>query len=199
MTPNPGQPPQPGWFKRNWYWLVGGGCLGLMLCCGGVAGVAYFAATTAIKQSGPYIEAVKEVTTNAQVSEALGTPVEMGMMGNSSFNETNGEGSMEFTCPVSGPKGKGTLHGVSHKSKGSGWVTDTLELTLESGKVIDVSGGSGKGLNLPSGGGAKGNGTDTAPKDPTDDVQPDPVNEGNLDKPLIPPGDAPAKDEGAKP
>ncbi|GMU59620.1 MAG: hypothetical protein AMXMBFR34_13830 [Myxococcaceae bacterium] len=37
MTPQgeagaPGQ--QPGWFSRNWKWLVGGGCVLLLGCCG---------------------------------------------------------------------------------------------------------------------------------------------------------------------
>lgn len=40
MTPQPTPPAQAGWFSQNWKWLVGLGCLGSLLCCGGSAVVA---------------------------------------------------------------------------------------------------------------------------------------------------------------
>lgn len=39
MTPQP-PPAQQSWFGRNWKWLVGLGCLGSLLCCGGFSVVA---------------------------------------------------------------------------------------------------------------------------------------------------------------
>jgi hypothetical protein len=57
MTPQgqAGAPaPQPGWFSRNWKWLVGVGCLGALGCCGVFSAAAYFVqqeADTAINEA----------------------------------------------------------------------------------------------------------------------------------------------------
>ncbi len=177
MTPNPQEPAQqPGWFKRNWYWVLGGGCLTMVLCCGGFGAFTYFTATAAVKNSVAYLEAVKEVTTNAEVQAALGSPVEVGMMRNVSFNEQNGAGTLEFEAPVSGSKGKGVLRGKSHKA-GSSWEQDLLELELEGGKRIDVRGGSAKAEPPP-------------PPARADDGQPGDKPEGD-EPPAEPQGDAP--------
>lgn len=36
------QPQQQGWFSKNWKWLVGGGCLTALLCCGVFSAAAMF-------------------------------------------------------------------------------------------------------------------------------------------------------------
>lgn len=63
MTPQgqqPGAPaPQPGWFSRNWKWLVGVGCLGVAGCCG-----VFTVAGYVMKEAG--VEALEEVQKEAE-------------------------------------------------------------------------------------------------------------------------------------
>lgn len=46
MTPQPHAPQQPqpprSWFSKNWGWVVGGGCLVLLLCCGVLTAIGAF-------------------------------------------------------------------------------------------------------------------------------------------------------------
>ncbi len=185
------QPPpqQPGWFKKNWPWLVGGGCLTMLLCCGGFGAVTYFGVTSAVKKSGPYIQAVAQIQSSQAAEDALGRPIDMGFMGDSSMKESNGQGTMEFTVKVSGPKGKGTVSAKAHQ-QGQSWVQDTLVLDLDSGQHLDLlaTAPAGTVKDAPPAPDAPPD-QDAPPADPADDVQPDQVKVGDdpMNKPLLPP------------
>jgi hypothetical protein len=69
MTPQgqAGAPaPQPGWFSRNWKWVVGVGCLGTLMCCGVFSAAAYFLKDQA--------EAVVNEAANDAMKEAAKQP-----------------------------------------------------------------------------------------------------------------------------
>lgn len=171
MNPQPGVPvqqQQPGWFSRNWKWLVGLGCLLPIMCCGIFGAVTYFTVTKVIQNSGVYAKAVPMAITDPDVVAALGAPVAPGMMLQGSVNETNGRGTADLSIPLEGSKAKGTLKiNATKPSSNADWEFQVLE--VEAG---------GKTINLLKGGGAppmKGAPPDDAPPDeePAKDDKPE--------------------------
>ena len=89
MTPQgqAGAPaPQPGWFSRNWKWLVGVGCLGALGCCGVFSIGAYF-----VQQEAEAV--VNEAATQLQKEAARDTPAD---------DDTDGA---RVDCGTPGPEG----------------------------------------------------------------------------------------------
>lgn len=136
LDPQAPMQPQGSWFSRNWKWLVPVGCLVPLVCCGGIGGVAYFAASTMIKGSPAFAEAFAKASQNAEVKEALGTPLTPGFGMSGEMKETNGNGKANFNVPLSGPKGSGSLHVVGRSSAGV-WKFERIEVET-GGKTIDV-------------------------------------------------------------
>ncbi len=164
MTPNANvHPPmqQPGWFSRNWKWLVPVGCLLPVMCCGGFGAVTYFGVSKMIAGSPVFITALSKASANPDVTAALGTPLAPGFGVSGSMNETNGKGTADFSIPLEGPKGKGTMKVVA-RGTGGKWDFDVLEVEA-GGKRIDLLGGD----RVPD---------DAMPPDedpPTEDAPPD--------------------------
>ena len=137
MTPN-AEPPmqQPGWFSRNWKWLVPGGCLVPLMCCGGFGAVISIAASKMIQSSGAYAEAIVKASQNPEVTAALGPNITPGFGMTGSVNQSNDSGSADFTVPINGSKGAGKMHVVATRSAGV-WKFRTIEVE-SGGKTIDV-------------------------------------------------------------
>jgi hypothetical protein len=143
-APMQGQP-APGWWSRNWKWFVPTGCclgtlLGLILAVA-VFGFSIFAIFTgvsaALKSSEPYKVAVARAQANDKVTTALGTPLSEGFpMG--SINTNNDTGKVDFSIPISGPKGKGTIYVVGTRSAGT-WTYTKMSVTIAgTGETIDL-------------------------------------------------------------
>jgi hypothetical protein len=143
-APMQGQP-APGWWSRNWKWFVPTGCclgtlLGLILAVA-VFGFSIFAIFTgvsaALKSSEPYKVAVARAQANDKVTTALGTPLSEGFpMG--SINTNNDTGNVDFSIPISGPKGKGTIYVVGTRSAGT-WTYTKMSVTIAgTGETIDL-------------------------------------------------------------
>lgn len=109
----------------------------MLLCLGGI-GVVFSGVRAAIQSSEPYQEGLKRAQANEEVQEALGTPIEPGMMPSGSINITTNSGSASPSVPVSGPKGDGTLY--IRASKGMGpWSYEKLAVEIHStGEQIDL-------------------------------------------------------------
>ncbi|HRQ89832.1 MAG TPA: cytochrome c oxidase assembly factor Coa1 family protein [Bacteroidia bacterium] len=111
----------------------------IVLLIGAVVGIGFWGITKALKSNDPYRESIAAVETNPAAVEALGTPVKPGFFLTGNININNGEGSVDFSIPVSGPKGKGTVHVVGSKSAGaSAWTYSTWELNIEGGPSIPL-------------------------------------------------------------
>jgi hypothetical protein len=148
MNPNPEAPmQQKGWFSRNWKWLLPVGCLVPLMCCGGFGAVTYFGVTTMIQSSVPFKEAMEKVNQSPEVAKLIGTPASptIGVSGN--FNETNGSGTADFTVPLKGKKGAGTLHVVAHATGGK-WEFSKIDVSAHA-KTIDVLEGDRKANEPP--------------------------------------------------
>ena len=139
MTPNANlapPPAQPNWFSRNWKWLLPVGCIVPMMCCGVFGAVAYFGASKMIQGSPVFLSAMVKANANAEVEATLGTPLSPGFGINGSMKEENGKGMADFSMPVEGPKGKGTLV-VKARGNGGDWDYETLVIEA-GGKRIDL-------------------------------------------------------------
>jgi hypothetical protein len=138
MTPNAEAPmQQPSWFSKNWKWLVPVGCMVPMVCCGVFGIGAYVAASKMIQSSGAYLGAIAQVNASSEVDEALGTPVTPGMGMTGSVKQQNQDGSADFSVPIEGTKGKGTLRVVASSQNGE-WSYTTVLVTTADGKKIDI-------------------------------------------------------------
>jgi len=134
--PQPQQPPR-GWWSRNWKWFVPVGCVGIILL--GLLGIAGIAAIIfgAMKQSDVYREALARAQDHPQVQATLGTPIEAGWWMAGQINIQNDTGSANITIPISGPKGKGTIHAVATK-EGGRWAYSRLDVQVKGGQTINL-------------------------------------------------------------
>lgn len=100
---------QKSWFARNWGWVLGGGCLSLIVIIGLVIGGIVFKVVDAVKESEPYTHALSQTIENEAVIKFLGTPIETNGMGNTSYNYSNGTTTAQLTIPIKGPKDEGSI------------------------------------------------------------------------------------------
>src|SRR5947209_6970396 len=133
--PQPGQPAQ----KKS------SGCLKIFLIgCSVliVLGIAFIAVLVfivfgAIKKSDAYKQALTRVKSDQRVIAVLGEPINDGFWVSGNMNFNNGKGNCDFKFPVSGPKGKATVHAVA-ATEGQGWQYETLDVTPANGPPINV-------------------------------------------------------------
>lgn len=129
---------------RKWLWIVPVGCLGSL---GVVVGIALFVLWLVfglLKSSEPYRLAMTMAQADARVAAALGEPVEPSRFLTGNIEVSGDTGHAELTIPLSGPKGRGSLHVVANMSGGR-WVVEEAVLTVgQSGERIDFLDQSGE-------------------------------------------------------
>ena len=112
--------------------IIGCGCGGLILV--GILAVAgiFFFVTKALKSSDAYTESIAAIESNEAAVAALGTPVTPSYFVAGNINFNNGEGEVDLTIPVSGPKGNGVVRVKGTKTAGgTDWDYDTWQLEVE--------------------------------------------------------------------
>lgn len=100
-----------------------------------VGGLAVFT----MAKSEPYQEALDRARHDPAVVEALGEPVEPGLLASGSINVDGAGGQADLKIPVSGPRGKGTLL-VSATLVAGRWQYSAVVLELADGRRVDVGG-----------------------------------------------------------
>ncbi|WP_179343218.1 cytochrome c oxidase assembly factor Coa1 family protein [Winogradskyella ursingii] len=100
---------QKSWFARNWGWVLGGGCLTVIVIVGLAIGGLIYKVSDSIKESEPYQHALAKTIENEKVIAFLGSPIETNGMGNTSYNYKNGTTTAELTIPIKGPKDEGSI------------------------------------------------------------------------------------------
>ena len=123
-------PPKAGWWSRNWKWFVPMSLVTLLLLCGGGIFAAVSMVFGLLKSSEPYKEALVRANASAQVQNAMGTPVEPGFIVGGSINLNNDSGTAILDIPVTGPKGKGSIHVDGTKAAGT-WTYSAMDVTVE--------------------------------------------------------------------
>lgn len=112
--------------------IIGCGCLALVVI--GLLGGAgiFFGVTKALKSNAPYRDAISAAESSPAAIAALGEPIKPGLIPSGNISINNGEGEVNFEIPVSGPKGKGTIHIKGEKPAGAPtWIYDIRELKVE--------------------------------------------------------------------
>ena len=136
-----------------------------------------------MKSSDAYAEAMARAAADCRVADALGTPVEAGMLVSGSVETSGSAGRAELSIPVEGSQGAGTLHVVASRSL-EVWSFELLRLEVEGREPVDllspgrcpgnaagaVPGAAAGGTESPPP--AKGRPIETAPATPA--VQPAP-------------------------
>ena len=133
--------PQQGWWSRNWKWVVPSGCLGLLLSCGCLGAVLFGLTYQAVRGTGVFVEATAQARQSPEVREALGEPIETGMMLQGSIHSSDDRGEANFAVPLKGPKGEATLLVEAYKD-GDAWKYTTLRVEVPGRPAIDLLGGA---------------------------------------------------------
>ncbi|TWU65018.1 Cytochrome oxidase complex assembly protein 1 [Crateriforma conspicua] len=117
---------------------LGGGCLGVVLLCGGVMGFGVFSLFTLIKSSDPYQQSLARAQANETLIAELGQPIEAGWMLQGNINLNDDDGDADLTYPISGPNGSATVKVKGSKQDGV-WTYEIMRATVDgSGTQVDL-------------------------------------------------------------
>ncbi|UYB52714.1 cytochrome c oxidase assembly factor 1 family protein [Xanthomonas sp. AM6] len=135
--PQPQLPAKRGWWSRHWKWMVP--LLALLLGAMLLASIAVFVVGIArvTKSSEPYQVGLKAAQHDPRVLEALGAPVEDGIMPSGSISTGNGTGSANFSVSLHGARGNGTLYIEAERHAGE-WHYTTLQVLPDAGEAIPL-------------------------------------------------------------
>ena len=120
---------RPNWFGRNWKWLVPVGVLLLFFLFASLIGAVFVLLQTSFQHSDIYAQALAKARANPQVIEKIGRPLKAGWLASGNLNTSGASGDVDLSIPLSGPRGKGTLHLVAKKSAGV-WKVATLQVEV---------------------------------------------------------------------
>ena len=136
-TPPSGAPPAPPPQKSGCLKWAAIGC-SVILVLGLGAMIALFVFVfSVIKRSDVYREAYSRSTSDPRVVEVLGTPIEQGWWVSGNVNvDTNG-GTANINFPISGPKGKATVHAAATRDTNA-WNYSAITVKPDVGAEIDV-------------------------------------------------------------
>lgn len=130
--------PKPGWWARNWKWFVPTGCLAMLLAVVAFGGLMVWSVGKMMKSSDAYAMAIAQAKANPEVIQALGEPIEEGFFVSGSINTAGSSGTASLTCPIHGPKGKGTVYVEAVRFAGT-WRFRELKVGLpQRGELLDL-------------------------------------------------------------
>ena len=135
--PQPPPTQQRGWWSRNWKWVVPAGCLSIIVFVLAFIGIIVAAVFGAIRSTDAYKDALRTAQQDPRVIAALGSPIKSGLWVTGNVHVDGGTGDADFSFPVSGPKGKGTVYAEATKSAGE-WKYSVLKVKVDGGPMIDL-------------------------------------------------------------
>ena len=125
------------WWTRHWKWAAPSGCLVIVLLLFGGCVAQFSGVYGMVKDTGAYTQAIERVRSNPDAVAVLGTPVTTGWMLEGRVDDRGATGTADYSVPVSGPRGSGTLHIEARKSGGR-WTFRELRLVPDDGPPIDL-------------------------------------------------------------
>ncbi len=98
----------------------------------------YYGGIQAVKNSSPYKEAVEMALKKPEVIEALGQPIQTGMLDDTGKFKDNDDGSrnVQFNIPVTGPKATGTIYVDALVSKEKVWTFNEVTFRLANSPTV---------------------------------------------------------------
>lgn len=122
---------QKSWFGRNWLWFIPvTGCLGIILLFVFGIGAAIFGVSKMITNSTPVEYAMKKAAENEYVIENLGNDIEKYGIPSGNISLNNDDGEVDFSIPIRGEKGEGTLVVRGIKTDGV-WTYEDLYVRIK--------------------------------------------------------------------
>ena len=121
---------QKSWFARNWGWVLGGGCLSIIVVVVLAVGGLIYKVSDTIKEAEPYKYALAKTIENENVIEFLGSPIETNGMGSTSYQYSNGTTTAELAIPIKGPKDEGSII-VSAEKINDEWAYSLLYVKID--------------------------------------------------------------------
>jgi Cytochrome oxidase complex assembly protein 1 len=126
LTPLPPSP-QP---RRSRPWLVLGGILGAGLLLTGLVAGLVLGVMSLMKSSDVYRDALNQTRQNPAVIAALGSPLRAGWFVTGNISFINDSGAANLAIPVSGPKGRGTIHVIGERANRR-WTLKRLDVEIK--------------------------------------------------------------------
>ena len=121
---------QKSWFGRNWLWFIPlTGCLGFILLIVLGVGAAFFGVSNMINNATPVEYAIELAAKNELVIKNLGEPIEKYGIPSGNISLTNDDGDVDFSIPIRGNIGEGTLVVRGIKIDGE-WVYEDLYVRI---------------------------------------------------------------------
>lgn len=121
---------QRSWFSRNWGWLLGGGCLSIIVVVILVIVGAFYKISDSISGSEPYTYAFSQAIENEEVIDFLGEPIESDGMGSTSYKNRNGKSTVSLTIPIKGAIDEGEIIVEAEKINNE-WAYNTLYVKID--------------------------------------------------------------------
>ena len=118
---NPPYPLHPeqmtkSWLERNPRMKIPLGLLMLFVLIGGFSAGILWIIMTSFHRSDVHQQAVGQASQDFQVRERLGEPIKASWFVMGQLKVSNGSGYANLSIPISGPKGKGTIHAIASKN-----------------------------------------------------------------------------------
>ena len=123
-------PIPPGWWHRNWKWVLPVGVFACLAALAAFVGAIVFFVFTMFKGSDVYADAVAQARSNPAVVRELGEPVEPRWWVIGSIQTSTSSGSADFAVPLRGPSGRATLYVAATKRTGR-WRYTVLQVAID--------------------------------------------------------------------
>lgn len=133
---------EKSWFRRNWPWVLPLGCcsgcliIGLFFIFG--IGATIFGVVNQFTEMSPIEDAIEIAENNERVTALLGENLESNGFPNGNISINNDNGEVDFSIPITGEKGEGTLvvRGIRVNEK---WVYEDLYIRIRAtGEEINL-------------------------------------------------------------
>lgn len=117
------------WLEHNARWKIPLGCLTLIFLMGLFVTILFTVIITSFHNSDAYQQALTKAAENPQVHELIGEPIKPSWFISGQLNVNGSTGNANFSIPISGPKGKGSIRAVAYKSGGV-WHFTYLQVSI---------------------------------------------------------------------
>ncbi|HEY1677187.1 MAG TPA: cytochrome c oxidase assembly factor Coa1 family protein [Candidatus Sulfotelmatobacter sp.] len=123
------EPMQKGWLERHPLWKIPLGILILfsLVVVGAAPNIIHW---VAIRHSDVYRQVMARAQMHPALRQQLGEPVRPGWLVYGDYRVRGGAGIAKLSIPVSGPRGKATIHVVATRGMGMWWY-QTLTAEVE--------------------------------------------------------------------
>lgn len=106
------------WLERNPLWKIPLGCLTLFVLVTAFVIVLMTVITSSFRHSDVYKQAIAQASANSQVRVQIGEPIKPAWLLSGEMNVSGSSGKANLVIPISGPRGRGSIHAVAQRSAG---------------------------------------------------------------------------------